>query len=215
MEIIIRKAREEDVDFLAWAILTASRSHLARGTWEYIYSSDPEWIDDFLAILSMTDPVHWCHWERFFVAEDPQGEVLGALSAFDPNVHGQQVLASIAPMVASECGMNEGELIASLSRGQTVRSVIPEYMSSHWVIENVACRPEARGKGIAARLISEALAEGKALGFTQAQVSFFLGNTSAEKLYERLGFVRDEEKRSEEFENIFGSPGMVRLVKGV
>ncbi|MGH8149493.1 MAG: hypothetical protein ACRETB_05870 [Steroidobacteraceae bacterium] len=37
----IRRAREQDADFLAWAILAASRSHLSRG-WLDIALSRPE-----------------------------------------------------------------------------------------------------------------------------------------------------------------------------
>jgi hypothetical protein len=45
-------------------------------------------------------------------------------------------------------------------------------------------------------------------GFKQAQLSLFIGNLTARRSYERAGFRLAEEKRSAEFEDACGVPGL-------
>ena len=73
--------------------------------------------------------------------------------------------------------------------------------------------PEHRGKGVAEKLLYEILEKGKTQGHSQAQVSTFIGNEPALKLYRKFGFEIVEEIRDQSFEENIGSPGMLSLAK--
>jgi ribosomal-protein-alanine N-acetyltransferase len=55
-------------------------------------------------------------------------------------------------------------------------------------INNVAVRPQFRGRGIGTTLMQHVLAEGRRLGATRATLEVRASNTRAILLYERLGF---------------------------
>ena len=55
-------------------------------------------------------------------------------------------------------------------------------------INNVAIRPEFRGRGIGTALLHHVLAEAKRLGATRATLEVRASNDAARRLYERLGF---------------------------
>jgi ribosomal-protein-alanine N-acetyltransferase len=63
-----------------------------------------------------------------------------------------------------------------------------------WVIfdelhlNNLAVRPEARGRGYGAALLTHALTEGARLGARQATLEVRRSNLAARRLYERFGF---------------------------
>jgi hypothetical protein len=40
MSTCTRRANRDDAEFLAWVILSASRSHLTRGLWDLIIGAD-------------------------------------------------------------------------------------------------------------------------------------------------------------------------------
>jgi len=51
--------------------------------------------------------------------------------------------------------------------------------------------------------------------FGGAQVSFYIGNTPAQRAYEKAGFKYHDEKRHPDFEAEIGCPGMVRLLREI
>ena len=55
-------------------------------------------------------------------------------------------------------------------------------------INNVAVRPEFRGRGIGTSLLHHVLAEAKRLGARRATLEVRASNAAAQRLYERLGF---------------------------
>jgi len=83
--------------------------------------------------------------------------------------------------------------------------------NDRWVVEYVAAKPDARGKGVAGRLLDAVLERGRTLGHKSAQISFLIGNTPAQRCYERAGFRVVDEKRHADFEAIFGRPGTARM----
>ena len=77
-----------------------------------------------------------------------------------------------------------------------------------WAIDNLATRPGHRGRGLASALIADALARGRSRGLNDSQITMFIGNLEARRVYERAGFQVAEEKRSAEFERACGVPGL-------
>ena len=85
--------------------------------------------------------------------------------------------------------------------------------AGEWLIEHVASDPSHRGGGLVQALIARALADGKAAGYTQASISFVIGNVAAERCYAKAGFAFAEEKRDAAFEALTGAPGFRRFVR--
>jgi len=67
---------------------------------------------------------------------------------------------------------------------------------SYWIvldevlINNVAVRPEYRGRGLGRRLVEHILRSGATLGLARALLEVRRGNEPARQLYEKLGFTR-------------------------
>jgi hypothetical protein len=62
-------------------------------------------------------------------------------------------------------------------------------------------------------LLDNELKVARGARFTRAQISVLIGNTDAERAYEKAGFEFAEEKRAAEFEAALGTPGTRRLVR--
>src|SRR3972149_6478304 len=79
--VTIGEARKEHVPFIAWVKLTAARSHLERGTWDfYIDGTEVECLR-FLETLASTGAWHFAHHANFIVAE-VDGQPAAALSGY-------------------------------------------------------------------------------------------------------------------------------------
>ena len=66
-------------------------------------------------------------------------------------------------------------------------------MSRHepgeWYITAVSVKPEARGRGVGARLLEDAVTRARAEGATSVTLDVDASNSGARRLYERHGFV--------------------------
>lgn len=78
---VIRQTVPGDAEFLAWAIMTASRSHLARGWFDIALNQPADRCLEFLAKLSTATVPSWWHFSRFLLAE-VDGDPAAALCAF-------------------------------------------------------------------------------------------------------------------------------------
>jgi ribosomal-protein-alanine N-acetyltransferase len=62
-------------------------------------------------------------------------------------------------------------------------------------INNLAIRPQLRGRGMGTALVREVLARGQASGAMRATLEVRASNADARRLYERLGFVHSATRR--------------------
>lgn len=206
-EVTIRDASPGDAELLAWVMLTASRSHLRRGIWEYILGYDEEHTLDYLQRLAVTERVHLFHWSRFLVAETA-GQPVAALCGYDPTVHGMTAYFEAAfPLVAS-MGIGEEELAGMLARGEVIRAVESGHPHGMWAIENVATLPGHRRRGFATRLLDAVVDRGRLLGFRGVQIPVLIGNEPARAAYVKHGFEPAGRHCDDAFEDALGSPGM-------
>jgi len=106
---------------------------------------------------------------------------------------------------------SEAELKAMWQRGAYAFTCILPGDDNRWTIENVATRPEFRGRGLVGILIEHALAEGRGRGFSEAQITFLIGNDPAQRAYAKAGFTFEAEKRHPDHEAACGSPGLRRF----
>jgi ribosomal protein S18 acetylase RimI-like enzyme len=204
-------AKQEHVPFIAWATLTANRAHLDRGSPE-IYVGQSE--ADALAVLAtgaMTSVLHPIHFTNFLI-ELGDGVPVAALCGFRLGDYDPECVDTMFAEVNDKLGRTMEQHEAGMRRVESMIRVTPEFSANAWVIEAVATRPEFRRRGCVARLTHAILALGRQRGLTIAEVGVHIGNTPAQSAYEAAGFRVVGERRDDEFEAVFGTPGM-RLLR--
>jgi GNAT superfamily N-acetyltransferase len=72
----------------------------------------------------------------------------------------------------------------------------------------VAVRPEARGRGVAKRLLQAVIERGRDLGHPAAGIAVTAGNEPARRVYEALGFQLYLQYGAAYFDNAF--PGTLK-----
>jgi translation initiation factor 4G len=212
MELRIVEARPEHAQFLAWAILTAHRSHLERGLWDFLVAGSEAECLRFLEVLTTTSQPHWAHHSTFIVAE-VEGRPVSALCGYFDGELGTETpwLISAIQEANRVVGRTEEDSIAGWQRASSIAHVAPDHVPEAWVIENVATLPEFRRRGLVDRLLVEILERGGSRGATIADIGVFIGNDPAQRAYEKAGFEVIGEKRDPEFEAVYKSPGIRSL----
>jgi translation initiation factor 4G len=214
MSLEVRRARPEDAAFLAWVMLMAGRSHLQRGIWDIIIGRPEGECLTFLEHLAVTDEPHMCHNSIFLVAE-VNGRPAAALSGYDPVNLGEETVAPQMPVVMEKMGLTPEDMAPGQQGLAAFMTCHSDAYEGAWIVESVATRPEYRRKGLIDTLVGSILDEGRRKGFELAQVSFYIGNTPAQRAYEKAGFKYHDEKRHPDFEAEIGCPGMVRLLREI
>jgi len=206
--LVLRPATPADADFLAWTIFTASRGHLARGWFDIVLARPEPFCLDFCRRLTLAGARSWWHWSLFHVAE-VDGAPASALCVFgDEGVY--EASADAMAEASRGSGLSREEHKQLWPRGAFILSCSTGEDGA-WTIENVSIRPEYRGTGVTHALLEAELDVARAAGFKRAQVSFFVGNTRAEKAYAKVGFTFAEEKHAPDFEAALGVPGTRRF----
>jgi translation initiation factor 4G len=211
MNLKIRLARPEDASFLAWVIITSGRAHVQRGIWEVILGGTEEECLAFLQMLVVTKAPHLFHYSCFLLAE-VDGRPVAALGGYDPRSLGYPALRKAIVEVVHKLGLSEPDKAAG-TRSEKILCCIPEEVEGAWVIDSVATVPKFRRRGIVSKLLEKIVEKGRKKGFRRAQINMYIGNTPAQKAYEKHGFKVVDEKRHPAFEEEIGSPGMVRLLR--
>ena len=212
MNARIVDARPEHAPFIAWVTLTAFRSHLERGFWDFILDAPGDQMLRFLEVLATTDREHWCHHSIFVVAE-VDGRPVSALSGYFEEEHGGLRLRDAMAEANEKTGRTQDP--AALARAMTVLQVLPEHLPNAWIVENVATLPEFRRQGLVDRLMERMLARGRERGATTADISVFIGNDPAQRAYEKHGFATVAEKRHPEFETVYRTAGTRTLRRAI
>lgn len=212
MDATIRRAREEDADFIAWVQQTAARSHVERGFWDVAVPGPDAPRLELMASLARAEPRSFCHWSRFLIAE-VDGAPAAALSGYEPPRHGVATFIEALTTTLRRARWSSVEADALYARTTSFMTCIPEAPDDAWVVEWVATRPDQRGRGHVKHLLEAILAEGRRLGHRRAQIAVLIGNTPAQKAYEGAGFAVVDEKTSADFEREYGVPGIRRLVR--
>ncbi|HWA29640.1 MAG TPA: GNAT family N-acetyltransferase [Rhizomicrobium sp.] len=212
MAVTIRPATPADAPFLGWACVMASRSQLERGWFEIVLQRDEDFCVAFATFLTLAKAKSWWHWSLFHVAE-VDGVLASAMCGFGD---GSVYEASYAAMAEAgdRMGIPKSEQAQFWPRGAWI--VTPSTSEKDaWTIENVATKPEFRGTGVSLALIEAELDVARKAGFKRAQISFFMGNDPAEKLYAKAGFKFAEEKHAADFEAATGVPGVRRFARNI
>lgn len=212
MSTIFRPAEPRYADFLAWACVAASRSQLPRGWFEIVLRRDEAFILEFTKCLVLAKPVSWWHWSLFQVAE-VGGVLASAMCGFgDESVY--RVSFAAMTEASDRMGIGKEEQAELWRRGSFIVSASTSEPGA-WTIENVGTKPEFRGTGVTVALIEKEFDVARKAGFKRVQISYFMGNTPAERAYTKAGFRFAEEKRAADFEAAMGIPGIRRLARDI
>ena len=212
--IALREATEDDVDFLTWVMLTASRSHLERGIWEYLNDQGEAETRTFLRALALTETVHIFHHSLFLVAE-VDGVPAAGMCAYDSSTQGFGVVGSVMPGASAAAGVRTddpefGRRLGVMMEGFAHKVELPPVV---WTIENVATKPEFRRRGLVDALLTEHLARGRARGYTHASIGVYLGNEAARAAYRKAGFEVVSTALSDGWAAEIGCPGTELLLQ--
>ncbi len=210
MDLKVRNARVNDAPFLAWLILTAGRAHVKRGIWEVVLNQPEADCLNFLELLTITHTPHLFHHSCYLIADAEVGPVSG-LGGYDPGELGYPRLAEALPEVYGKLGKLPTKEMAA-GDPPRITACIPPSVEGAWVIDSVATLPAFRRKGIVDRLLDNILDLGREKGYRQAQIAIYIGNTTAQRAYEKHGFRLLDEWPDPYFEKEIGSPGRARLI---
>lgn len=210
MKRLIRKARPGDKKEVAGLIHVATSSHLNVGIFDYILGTSKEETIKYLESLFTTMSRSWNHWSYSHVAEI-NGKVAANTTAYSEDETG--LVNFIIAFGEVLLNWKLSDINKMRKRAEILNNIKPSAPPDRWILEYVAVFPEYRGRGLISDLFDEALQEGKDKGYKQAQISFAIGNSKAEKVYKKLGFQFDHDSKDPEFEKIFGSPGLRVFVK--
>jgi ribosomal protein S18 acetylase RimI-like enzyme len=211
--LTIRPGCPEDNGFIARVILSAQRGPRPRGWFDIALDWPEPQCLAFVERIAVGRQQSWWHVSQFIIAEF-DGRPAAALCAM-PAAGTRFASRAAIEEVAGEIGLSAAELAAIFQRGAYAAKCWVQGGDGDWLIEHVGAMPEYRGRGLVSDLIDQALASGKAAGFTQASISFLIGNDPAERCYAKAGFAHAEEKRDPAFEALIGAPGFRRFARAI
>lgn len=212
MSVVIHPATPDDAAFIGYACVSSARSQLARGWFEIVLQRDEAFCLEFAKYLTIAKARSWWHWSLFQVAE-VDGVVASALCGFgDESVyyHSREAMAE----AATKMGIPKSEYEQFRSRGHFIVSPATSEDRA-WTIENVATAEAYRGRGLVQKLIDAEIELARAANFKRMQVSFFIGNTPAERAYTKAGFKFAEQKTAPDFQAALGIPGVIRYARDI
>ena len=208
----IRDAGEGDVDFLAWVMLEAARSHLDRGLWEYLYDWDEETTLEWLRRMATTDTVHMFHHSLFVIAE-VDGTPAAGMMLYDQPTQGLPAAFPHMVELAAQLGVAPDDPECA-RRGAVLMSGMPQTPAPQAVVvENVATRAEFRRQGLVHALLDVLFDRGREQGHDTVQIGVLLGNEPARRAYIKAGFEAAGEARNPQWDVEVGCPGSEVLLR--
>jgi translation initiation factor 4G len=205
-DVRIVDATREHIPFVAWVVMSANRSHLPKGMWDFNIGGSEADVLRFLELLADTEAVHWAHYSLFKVAE-VDGVPAAGMCGFFENELGVMSMMAGAAEVNQKIGRSADDVAAGWERSKAIMGIVMEHEPGAWVVEHVATKPEFRRRGLVERLVHETIERGRQRGATTADIGVLIGNDPAQRAYEKCGFEVMDEKRDAEFERVYGSAG--------
>ena len=210
--IRIVPATKEHVPFVAWVMLAAGRSHLPLGFYDFYAGGDEANVLRYLEALATTDIEHFGHYATFLVAE-VDGVPAAGLCGYLEESEGQ-IMAGMTEANA-KLGRSEEDVNACGARAGSIVRVMPQHKPNTWIVEHVATAPQFRRRGLVERLMLAILERGRERGASMADIGVFINNDAAQRAYEKCGFQVVGEKRDEEFEAAYGTPGVRSMSRAI
>lgn len=206
---VLRPAAPGDAARVAYLCYLAGRGQVQTSVYDLMIPGEHGATARRLAVMERmltTTGKSWFH-HAFYTVADIGGSVAASLCAFSKEEGRTRPLLD----AFRETGWTDDDLVAMGERLEPFITVEPRVPEGAWVIENVGCYEEYRGRGLVNALLESAVERGRERGCPHAQISVFIGNEPAIRAYEKVGFEITEEKRDPGFARIFGCPGMYRM----
>ncbi len=154
MSTAFRPARPSDAAFVGWVQVVAARGHQARGWFDIVLERDEAFCVAFAAKLAVAKAKSWWHYSFVTIAE-VDGAPAAAACAY-PDSAPYMVSSEAMAEASDKMGLSKAEQDQLWPRGSFILSATSGE-DDCWTIENVATRPEFRGRGVAQALIGHML----------------------------------------------------------
>jgi GNAT superfamily N-acetyltransferase len=195
MPLIVERAEESDVLFIADAMLFAERGAWDYGFWDYMISEplDAAARLRVLAAIATTGTSSPFHWSRFWVARlESGGAAVAAACGYRSAVCSvEDCVPALRSALAIE-GVDAEAIESIVHRADFLAACYPaaaDYSNS-WCIEAVYTAPSARGKGASLAVIKAVAHDYERMGDVPIiNIAAYVGNTAAYRLYEKAGYV--------------------------
>ena len=210
----IRAAEPRDLAFLVTGIRESERVPAdGRTMYEAIFAMTTAEVERFLGETLRTGPADWgLSLERFLVSERA-GTPVGACAAWVEAAHG--VPSGHLAAIAISRFLGGTRWRASGTRVRALASSAPHRSAGALQLESFYTAPEARGLGVSARLIAQAIAHAMAGpgGPPIAEIGLLVENEAAARAYAKAGFAPAWRTAAPNpaFREATGSVGFVQL----
>ncbi|MDF1881967.1 GNAT family N-acetyltransferase [Sulfurimonas sp. MAG313] len=198
----IRTAKVEDAEFISWAILESSRAGKKHGLFDLIFAPSKN-INKSLENLVSNDVKTICHYSNFLIAE-VDGKQAGALCGYD----GYKLSWESMSEALSSMGC-EGDYKERISAYLMCE---PELGKNTIFLNFMITKESFRGLGVLKALVKKVLLTARLKGFRKAQTDIEIGSIETQMAYEKMGFRKKEEKKSDYYLEEFGRAGITSYV---
>jgi len=209
METMIRSATAADSGPVAYAAYLAGQGHCGVSTYDLMVPGRPGPTAERIYLIKRlveARTVSWLHFSHYFVAE-VDGRVAASVGAFRSRDSGNvEFVAAL-----KETGWTQDEINRMSVQVRVYLRVEPPVPRDAWMIENAGVLPGFRRLGLMTALLEAVIDEGRAAGQKTALLACHMGNEAALRLYQKAGFEITGERTDDEFEAVFGCPGMWQM----
>ncbi len=203
MSIKIRKATQDDADFLAQMILQSSRAEKKVSMFDLVFdtNSDDELLDKIKQLTTSTIK-NYCHFSNFLIAEI-DAKCVGTLCSYEPRISTKQSFLDALVEIGSDSKLDEyQEILHQCDFEQNNRTLILDFMEEVDGFIDV---------GILKALMTKSLLTARLKGYTIAQTIVEIGSLETMLFYKKLGFSEKKQKECELYREKFGRNGLALL----
>ncbi len=203
MNIKIRKATEKDAPLLAAAMIESSRSGKGKGLFDVVFNTnDTKVLQARLEKLTTTQTKSYCHYTNFLIA-DVDGSYAGTLCGYEPRLSTHEIFTKA--MAELGCDGSYEQRLASY------RLVEPQFDKKTFLLDFMSVHTDYHEFSILKELVQKSLLTARLKGYRMVQTMIEIGSVEVLIVYKKLGFEVIDERRSAQYEEEYGRPGIVRL----
>lgn len=186
MPLIFRPAESRDVDQAVPLIYSSGPA-----AFDYAFKRAGVTAEDFLR-AAFVDGAGMFGYPRHWVGE-MGGRVVAAGTGYSGEVNLRNMLAATRQIMLCYGPVSA---VPVMLNGLRLERIIQPPPKQTYYLAHLGVNPDLRGEGIGTRLVEHLLKLGRAAGFQWAALDVAVSNPLAQALYERLGFVLEEERVS-------------------
>lgn len=203
---VFRSALSRDSFALAKLICLADQAHRPVPGYRLALGDNEVYRLQVLERLVTAITLQPFHYSLFIVAEI-DGVVVSGVCGYEPHKVGMHNLNR----ALREIGWDESQIAGLYKR--IIPAILPMSEPEPWCMDHVATLAGWRRRGLMRELLTRIVARGEDLGYRSMQVDVLIGNLSAQRAYEQVGFRVVAEYTSDNFVKAMGCPGIARMIR--